>query len=206
MKHKITTFVFGFLWFYSLVKCSKPEIYLSEILDTMQEEWMQTYVTALYSICQEDRTVMCGRSILQGNITVETNFPRDEKMCCLMFDCFGSCFSKNINCSYRIQSLHSSKTRRYLQYTSCMESYKYWNENLINNLYYGQYGHITVSFCPENATIHERSLCENMTNEELRPLVDTIPVTVNNVHFANKYCASCHGVKSDYVFWDVNIE
>jgi hypothetical protein len=68
------------------------------------------------------------------------------------------------------------------------------------------YGYITVSSCPENTNIQERLLCENMTDEENRPLIDTIPVTANDVHFANRICASCNDVKNDYEFWDVKIK
>ena len=193
------------VWFHSLVICSNGEIYLSEMLDKMPERWMETYVTALYSVCQE-RTYMCEHKIIQGNVTVEPILPPEERTCCLIFDCFGSCLPEEMNCFFHIEKDLSSMTRQYLEYTSCMDSYKYLDENSKTNLYNGQYGHITVSFCPKNADIQEKLLCENMTKEELRPVVDTIPVTGNNVHFANKYCASCHGVKSDYVFWDVNIQ
>jgi hypothetical protein len=68
------------------------------------------------------------------------------------------------------------------------------------------FGHLTVASCPENASIHEHLLCENMTNEELQPVTDTIPVTANDVHFANRFCAACHGFKSNFVFWDLQIQ
>jgi hypothetical protein len=194
------------IWLCPNAKGSEDEIYFIDILKEMKEEWMKTYITALYSLCP-NLVSPSGADIILGSFPVNPTIQRNKSFCCLMFDCFQPYVRTN-NCSGHLHRLQLF--RQYLDYLICMDPYKYRDHktltirSAIKN--HGLFGHLTVASCPVNASTSEHSLCENVSNDELQSLADTIPVTAEGVHFANRFCASCHSVKNNYVFWDLHIQ
>jgi hypothetical protein len=205
MELKLIAIMTSFILICPNAKGSEDEIYFIDILEEMKEEWTKTYITVLYSLCP-NLISPSGADILPGNFSVKATDQRSESFCCLVFDCFQPYVPTN-NCSGHLQSLQLS--RQYLDYLKCMDPYKYRHHKNLTiksaSKTPGLFGHLTVASCPENASTSEHLLCENFFNEELQTLADTLPVTAQDVHFANRFCASCHGV-NNYVFWDLQIQ